>query len=129
MNKLNIPETYFTPRVEFNSEKGILESEGRVLETDKGTDEDIFTKVSVWVDEYSNDNKDPMTIRFRLSYYNTTSSKKMVKFMRNVEGLFQKGHDIKMEWEYEDGDEDALTDGEIFKNLFTVPFNVTRVKN
>jgi hypothetical protein len=126
MNPLNIESTYYTPKVDFDPANGILVIEGRVLETDKGNDEDTFTKISGWVDSYFRDKKGPMLIKFRLSYYNTTSSKKMVKFMRSLDTLFIKGQDVKIVWEYDDGDEDALTDGEVFKKLFSVPFNIVK---
>jgi len=127
MNKLSIESTYYTPRIELNPESGTLELEGRILETITENNEDIFAKISNWIQMYFLEKKAPLIIKFRLSYYNTTSSKRMVKFIRNVEDLFQKGHDIKIVWEYEDGDEDALMDGEVFKKLFSVPFDVARI--
>jgi hypothetical protein len=127
MNTLNIEGTYYTPKVEYTPSNGTLEIEGRALETDKGNDEDVFTRISAWVNTHLSDKKQPMLIKFRLSYYNTTSSKKMVKFMRSLDGLFQQGYNVKIMWEYEDGDEDALSDGEVFKKLFTVPISIAKV--
>jgi hypothetical protein len=127
MDKLIIEGTHFTPRVEYNPEKGVLEIEGRVLETGTENAQDIFTRIGIWMETNFYGKKDSLVIKLRLGYYNTTSTKKMFKFMEKAASLFQKGHDIKIVWEYEDGDEDAMTDGEVFKKQFNIPFTLKKI--
>jgi hypothetical protein len=127
MKKITIESTPNTPKVEFDTENGILSIEGRVLETNTIRHDDIFTKIHLLLNQYLEEKKTPVKIRFRLNYYNTTSTKNMVRFIQQAEALFKNGHAIEMIWEYENGDDDSLADGELFKRFCSLPFSICMV--
>ena len=124
MEKLFIKSTYTTPEVNFDPDKGIFEIEGRIITEDA---EKFFIKILNWIDAYSSGKQKPMQVRFRLFYYNTSSSKGMIDVMKRFDNLYLKGVDIKIIWEYEHEDEDAMLDGEDFKRFLKVPFQIVKI--
>jgi hypothetical protein len=124
MDKLTIKSTYTTPQVDFDPDKGLFEIEGRIITEDA---EIFFVKILSWLDEYSSTVQKPVVVRFRLFYYNTSSSKGMIDVMRRFDKLYEKGADIKIVWEYENEDEDAMLDGEDFKRFLKIPFKIVKI--
>ena len=124
MDKLFIKSTYTTPQVVFDAEKGLFEIEGRIIPEDA---ESFFDEIFKWLDVCTFDNQRLLLVSFRIFYYNTGSSRCIVDVMKRFDALFQKGNNIKIEWKYEEGDEDAKRDGENFKTLLKVPFEVVKV--
>jgi hypothetical protein len=124
MDKLTIKSTYTTPQVDFDPDKGLFEIEGRIITEDA---EIFFVKILSWLDEYSSNIQKPVVVRFRLFYYNTSSSKGMIDVMRRFDMLYEKGADIKIVWEYENEDEDAMLDGEDFKRFLKIPFKIIKI--
>ncbi len=124
MDKLTIKSTYTTPQVDFDPDKGLFEIEGRIITEDA---EIFFVKILSWLDEYSSNVQKPVVVRFRLFYYNTSSSKGMIDVMRRFDKLYEKGADINIVWEYENEDEDAMLDGEDFKRFLKIPFKIVKI--
>jgi hypothetical protein len=124
MEKLNINSTYTTPQVIYDPAKGMFEIEGRVIPEDA---ESFFSEIFNWIDKYVPGQEKPLIVRFRLFYYNTSSSKRLFDIMRKFDELYQKGGDIKIMWEYEDGDDDAMLDGEDYKRYLKIPFDIVKI--
>ena len=121
MDKLKIKSTRTTPQVDFDPVTGMLEIEGSVILEDANN---FFTEIFNWVDTYSDDKSKPIVMRFRLYYYNTSSSKRIFALMRKLDGLFQKGYNVKIVWEYEQGDDDSMQDCEGYKRYLTLPIEM-----
>jgi hypothetical protein len=47
--------------------------------------------------------------------------------MKKADNLFQKGCNIKIVWEYEDGDDDSMQDCEGFKRFLKLPVEVHKI--
>lgn len=124
MNKLVIKSTYTTPQVDFDADKGLFQMEGRVIPEDaKG----FFTQIFNWIDSYSPDKQKTLTLRFCLYYYNTSSAKRIFDVMRRFDEFFKTGCNVNMRWEYEEGDEDAMKDGQDYKRLIKAPFEIVKI--
>jgi hypothetical protein len=47
--------------------------------------------------------------------------------MRRLYAKYLEGCNITINWEYEDGDEDNMQDGQDFKSMLKIPFNIVKV--
>ena len=124
MEKLIIEGTESTPEVKFIPENGLLEIEGKLIPEDAGN---FFVPIFSWIENFSPDKQQPILMRFSLFYYNTSSSKRIFDIMRRLEAKFIDGCNITIQWEYEDGDEDTIQDGEDFKSMLKIPFEIVKV--
>ena len=123
MDKLFINSTYTTPQINFDAEAGLLEVEGRLIPEDP---EIFFSPVENWIDNFRPEKNSKTIVRFKLSYYNTSSAKKMLHVFKKFDAFFLSGSDIKIIWEYEDGDEDTMHDGEDYKRFLQIPFEIKK---
>ncbi|MFN6036847.1 MAG: DUF1987 domain-containing protein [Bacteroidota bacterium] len=125
MEPLFIEKTFSTPLVQFtDADKSIL-IEGRIIPEDANT---VFAPIVQWVDNYFTEGNNELKIVFRLYYYNTSSSKKIVQLLKRLDEIFSTGKQISVIWEYEEGDDDCMRDGEDYKNLVKYPLDVVESK-
>jgi len=124
MEKLIIKETFDTPAVNFDANKGVLEIEGRSILADP---EVFYKPILKWLDEYRPGKGTKTVVRLQFYYYNTKSTEYILYLLKKIDELHKKGFDVKIKWEYEEGDEDAVSDGEKFGSMLSVPFEVEKV--
>ena len=122
MSNILLNSTPKTPEVKFDAVSGILEIVGRLIPENP---DEFFKVLSDSVNLLKEIPKS--TIRLSLDYYNTTSAKRLLHFFQKAEELFRNGSDVKIIWEYEEGDDDSMRDGEDYKNLLKLPFEVILV--
>lgn len=124
MDKLIINFTGTTPQVNFDPDTGILAIEGRVIPEDVGS---FFAPIFYWIEQFIPIENKSYVVRFCLFYYNTSSSKRIFEIMKRFDAKFQNGADIKIRWEYEEGDDDTMQDGEDYKKILKLPFEIIKV--
>ena len=124
MEKLIIKETFETPGVNFDPEKGVLEIKGRSILADP---KDFYKPILKWLHEYRPGKGTKTVVRLQFYYYNTKSTQYILDLLKKTDALYKKGFDVKIKWEYEEGDEDAVSDGEQFGSMLSVPFEVEKV--
>ena len=124
MDKLKISSTFTTPQVNFDSGKGELEIEGKIIPEDS---EKFFKAIFDWIENYSPEKQKAVVMRFRLFYYNTGASKRILLLMKKIDALYQQGNDIKIVWEYEEGDEDSMNDCEDYKRHLKIPIEIRKI--
>ena len=124
MNNLQIESTSKTPGIDFNASAGLLLMEGRLIPEDP---EKFFSLLNNWLTDYRPAQAVKTLFRVRLHYYNSTSIKRLLHLFQKLESLHEQGHDIKISWEYEDGDDDSVMDGEDYKSLLKIPFELVKI--
>ena len=125
MNNLEIESTPKTPSINFNADTGVLIIEGRLIPEDP---QKFFSLLTDWLARYKPASGIKTLMRVRLHYYNSTSIKRLLHLFQALEGLHAQGHEIKINWEYEEGDDDSIMDGEDYKSLLKVPFEIVKVE-
>ncbi len=101
---------YFIPTVNFNAETGVCEISGEsyLEETIQ-----FYAPLTEWLEQYLNENNSIKFI-FRLSYYNTSSSKRILDILRLLKNYQDKGCEVTVSWFFETSDVDAIEDVEDF---------------
>jgi hypothetical protein len=124
MEAINIAQTFSTPSVVFDKNSHQLVLEGRMIPENA---EAVFKPIVDWIDAYFAEGGETLHIVFRLYYYNTSSSKRIVNLFRKLDDYSTKGKKISIRWEYEEGDDDCMHDGKDFAKLVTIPVDVIEI--
>ena len=97
-------DAYFIPTVDFNVETGICEllGESYLEETIK-----FYTPLFNWLKEYITQEKKPIIFNFKLSYFNTSSSKCIVDILNMLKKYKEEGGEVNVFWYYDEKDEDV----------------------
>jgi hypothetical protein len=119
MEKIVIEPTTETPKVILDKENNIFEFSGNSLPENVAT---FFTPIIEWFDEYAQKPNKETKIIFNFEYYNTSSSKMILKLLETCRGIHRDGYNIEVHWHYMDDDEDMIEAGEDYSENIKVPF-------
>lgn len=114
MDTLKIASTKSTPEVHFASD-GNLSLIGRSLPEDTAK---FYAPIQSWID---NCTLEMVTITINLDYMNSSSAQQISKFLQSVRHN-QHIKNCKVNWYYEEGDEDNLEFGKEVMHLTDLPF-------
>ncbi len=95
---------YFIPTVKFNADTGVCELSG---ESYLEATIKFYTPLLKWLERYFEEVKKPLTFNFKLTYFNTSSSKCIVDILKLLKSYKDKGFDITVNWYYDDSIDDV----------------------
>jgi len=119
METIKIQGTEDTPKIILDAENEILEISGRSLPEDVSS---FYEPVLNWLTEYAENPKPKTVFNFKLTYFNTASSKLLLDILMKLEEMHEKGQDILIRWHYPEDDEDMAEAGEEYADIVDVPF-------
>ncbi|NJO01349.1 MAG: DUF1987 domain-containing protein [Bacteroidia bacterium] len=106
MENLNIPGTSVTPEINLNSQLGVMEVSGRSLVEDAWA---FYLPILNWLDQYVAQTAHKKTIiRFRLEYYNTSSSKAILEILKTLEQLSFANREVHCQWFQDEEETDDI---------------------
>lgn len=115
---------FFIPTVDFNAQTGICELSGESYLEETF---EFYQKLTNWLNRYIEEVKEPLIFNFRLTYFNTASSKVILDLLRLLKHYREQGGQVSINWFYHewDGDmrmevEDLALDADVEVNL--IPF-------
>jgi len=114
-----------TPSVDFNAEKGVLELRGRSIPENSI---EFYKPLNEWIENYGKTPQSETTVDVRLEYFNTSSSKCILDLFKQLENLNGSGTNIKVNWYFEEDDEDMEEAGEDYQAIINLPFNMIEVE-
>ncbi len=118
MEALLIEATDDTPKVVLDPANNNFEFSGKSLPEDVTT---FYGPVMDWLDQYAESPNDKTVVKFNLVYFNTASSKLILDILFKLEEIHDEGHDISVEWHYQEEDEDMEEAGEEYGELVEMP--------
>jgi hypothetical protein len=121
MEALTIKGTEDSPQVTLDLNANILELSGRSLPEDVNT---FYEPVLDWIEEYSKNPLPNTVFNFKLTYFNTASSKVILDILTQFEEMTEEGHQVLVRWHYPDEDEDMMEAGEEYADMVEVPFEL-----
>ncbi|OFY63169.1 MAG: nuclear pore complex subunit [Bacteroidetes bacterium RBG_13_42_15] len=119
METIKIQGTEDTPKIILDAENEVLEISGRSLPEDVSS---FYEPVINWLNEYAEKPNKKTVLNFKLTYFNTASSKLLLDILMKLEELHEKGHDVLIRWHYPEDDEDMEEAGEEYADIVDVPF-------
>ena len=104
METIKIQGTEDTPKIILDAENDILEISGRSLPEDVSS---FYEPVLNWLNEYAENPKNKTIFNFKLTYFNTASSKLLLDILMKLEEMHEKGQDVLIRWHFPE-DDDAM---------------------
>jgi hypothetical protein len=115
MEILHLEGTEDTPRIILDKKNGVMEISGRSLPEDST---EFYKPVLDWIEEYAQSPNPVTEFVFKLEYFNTASSKLILDVLYALEDI--KG--AKVQWYFNEEDEDMEEAGQEFSELVEIPF-------
>jgi hypothetical protein len=103
-------EMFDVPVVNFNAETGecTIEGESYLEKT-----AEFYDRLLAWLNQYMAEVKGDIKMRFRLTYFNTSSSKRILHIMLRLRQYVDSGSKVEASWHYNPNDiemEEAVED-------------------
>ena len=115
MENLHIPiieDEYDKPYINFDAGTGKCEISG---ESFPEKTEEFYGNLMQWLEQYLTEIKGPIEFLFSLSYFNTSSSKRILHIMILLQEYIEKGGKVVASWNYDPEDLDLEEDIEDLK--------------
>lgn len=119
METIKIQGSEDTPKIILDAASDILEISGRSLPEDVSS---FYEPVLNWLDEYAGQPNKKTVFNFKLTYFNTASSKLLLDILMRLEDMHEKGNEVLIRWHYPEDDEDMAEAGEEYADIVDVPF-------
>jgi hypothetical protein len=121
MEALIIKGTEDSPSIKLDLNADIMELAGRSLPEDVNT---FYEPVLSWIEEYARNPLPSTVFNFKLTYFNTASSKVILDILTQFEEMIEDGHKVLVRWHYPAEDEDMMEAGEEYAEMVEVPFEM-----
>lgn len=121
MTNLSIAETKTTPSIHFDAQTGVLNIAG---ESYPDSAMQFYQQVLDWLKRFVEESEQAIVMNFKLSYFNTSTSKCILDMLSVLEAAHAKGRQVEVNWHYRKDDEDMQESGEEFAQDIKLPFNL-----
>ncbi|HZH87366.1 MAG TPA: DUF1987 domain-containing protein [Brumimicrobium sp.] len=125
MENINLEGTPKTPTVNFDANKGRLELKGRSIPENSV---EFYNSLNEWIENYGKSPQKVTTFDVKLEYFNTSSSKCILDLFKLLEGINGNGTEVKVNWYFEEDDEDMEEAGEDYQAIIPLPFKMIEVE-
>ncbi len=107
-----VPDSPYYPAVNFNAEKGICEIKGEsyMEETFK-----FYSPLLDWIVRYTKEVKKPLAFNFKLTYFNTNSSRLILDILDILKKYQDNNGAVTVVWYYDPEDPDMIDEIEDFE--------------
>ena len=114
-------ESGFLPGIILDKESGKMILTGRACPEDPL---EFYKPVFNWFDNYAENPNDKTVFEFKLSYYNTATSKVLMMLLQKLEEISEDGNEVLVRWHYPDDDEDMQEAGEDYSEMVELKFEM-----
>lgn len=123
MKSLIIQEDKYTPYISFDTDTNQFEIAG---ESYSEYTLQFFEPVLEWLTGYLTQNNRPLTFNFKMTYYNTSTSRRFFEILKILEDFYQRNNtNLEVNWYANSNDMDMIEAGEDYQEDFgNLPFNI-----
>ncbi len=122
---LNLESSAKTPSVSFDGATGKLELRGRSIPENSI---EFYKPLNDWIEEYGQSPLEVTEVDIKLEYFNTSSSKCILDLFKKLEKLNGEQTEVRVNWYFEEDDEDMQEAGEDYQAIIKLPFNMIEVE-
>ena len=120
-----IRATKVTPSIYFDPKKCLLDIRGKSSPENPLV---FYRYINDSIDQFAETTSPAFTLNAAFEYFNTSSSKCIYIIFKKLNDLKEEqGKTIKINWYYEEGDEDMLEAGEDLSSFFNYEFNYVEI--
>lgn len=119
---LKLKETEDTPQVVFDISKNEFKISGKSLPEDPA---EFYEPIISWVSTYIQKPNPITELKINIEYFNSGSVKQIMVLLTVLEEIISTGNKIKIIWYYDKNDDLMEIKGNEFKNMLTIPFELT----
>jgi len=119
MQEIKIDQTKYSPKVSLRN--GSLYFAGRSVLNDPYL---FYQPLHSWIKQYVDTNPSFTQIDLKFEYINTSSIKWLVEMLKTFLQKPEIKKQLRVNWYYEEGDEDMMDLGEILKSLMNSSFRI-----
>ena len=119
MERLEFQPTSKTPYV-------LLDPDGKIQFRGRSIPEDVsvfYDQVVEWIRHYASSPSAYTEMDVEMEYLNSGTSKYMLKILKVIKEIEDGGNDLRINWIYEEGDDDILERGEYYASILDLKIN------
>lgn len=124
MEPLQIEPFLQTPEINFDSNTGDFLLSGKAYPADAI---EFFKPIILWAQNYIKSPAPKTTLRCEIEYLNSASQKQLVELLLVFKVMYDAGNDFMVHWQYEEGDDDILSVGELIEHELEIPFKYEEI--
>ncbi|MDF1570035.1 MAG: DUF1987 domain-containing protein [Bacteroidales bacterium] len=109
----------------------LLDPNGTIKFRGRSIPEDVtlfYDEILDWVRIYSNAASPVTEVDVEMEYLNSGTSKYMLKILKVIKDIELKGHELKINWIYEEGDDDIRERGEYYASILDLNINFIEIE-
>lgn len=108
MENLEIQKTEQSPKIKFETNGNLyIEGVSTINYANK-----LYGEAVTWLENFKQTRPEKLNLVLELYYLNTSSSLMLVEILRSVNSFKELNTAVRIEWRYEEDDEDILSFGE-----------------
>jgi hypothetical protein len=112
-------DTFSTPFVNFDVNSKVFEIGGESFLEDADA---FYDPILKWLQEFKGSHNEAITFNFKFIYYNSSSSKSVLKILKILKEYAQKAA-VEINWCYPEDNLDLLQEGKDFVELLGISIN------
>ena len=120
-----VKSDYCSPFVQLDPTSKIFEISGESYLEDTDS---FYQPIYQWLEEYSEKYTEPFTFNFKFTYFNSSSSKALLKLLKILKNYAEKNTSVKINWYYPEDNQDLLLEGEDFMNILDLPIQFVPIQ-
>lgn len=124
MDRIEHEPTSKTPYV-------LLDPKGRIKFRGRSIPEDVslfYEDILYWVQTYSKAAAPSTEVDIEMEYLNSGTSKYMLKILKVIKDIDVKGKELKINWIYEEGDDDIMERGEYYASILDLKIKFIEIE-
>jgi len=126
MKELILNGTKQTPYVNFNATTGKLELSGRSIPENSF---EFYNPLLEWLTAYGAIALPTTNFKVYLEYFNTSSSKYILEVLKRLKEINElDSKEVKVEWCYDEEDEEMMETGEDYEDVTGLNFTYTEIE-
>jgi len=118
---LEIKGAIKTPNIIYFPDENYFEISGKSIPEDHNT---FFKPVLDWLDDFTANPPEKTKFDVNLEYFNTSSSKILLRIFKTLEKVQLKNKQIEVTWHFEEDDLDMKECGQDFSAMVNIPFTL-----